>query len=191
MMSAVEPDSPPADARAPDVQVSAFERLVAEHHARVSEVVSRLLGWPPDVGDVVQDVFVKAFEGLSSFEERSGAETWLIRIAINTCRTHQRRRLVRLSHWKQVWEAASRGWRNREEDPAIGIDRPDRGAAIRRAVQRLPATYREVVVLRYLEEWSIDEIAAALGLRRNTVEVRLTRAKERLRSELQGEWDEK
>jgi len=57
-------------------------------------------------------------------------------------------------------------------------------ADVRAAIARLPPTYREVVVLRYLEELGIDEVATVLGLRRNTVEVRLSRARQQLEKTL-------
>jgi RNA polymerase sigma factor (sigma-70 family) len=182
-----------ADARPPDrsgpLQVNrlvagdtdAFDDLVRTRRETVARLVGRLLGWTSDVPDVVQDVFVSALSGIGRFRGDSSVDTWLTRIAINTCRKHQRRRLVR-------WIA----WRRQAEEPAcVGTAGPDSAAMgretfeqVRRAVRNLPPRYREVVVLRYLEDLPITEVAELLGLSRNAVDVRLNRARSRLKDAL-------
>jgi RNA polymerase sigma-70 factor (ECF subfamily) len=159
---------------------SAFDDLVARHQDRVAALAHRLLGWPDDVEDVVQDVFLAALKGLPRFGGRSRLSTWLTSITVNACRSRQRRRaswLRRLAGLRgtrdaDAWNAAPR---------SAGFDAGDE---VRRAVQALPAKYREVVVLRYLEEMSVREVAEAIGLPTNTVEVRLSRARVRLRERL-------
>src|SRR5262245_54345669 len=63
-----------------------LDRLVAQHAPQITRLVRRLLGWPGDVDDVVQDIFVAALKGLPRFNRRSALATWLTRIAINCCR---------------------------------------------------------------------------------------------------------
>ncbi|MEE8451641.1 MAG: RNA polymerase sigma factor [Thermoguttaceae bacterium] len=164
----------------------AFDRLVAAEHARVTRLVARLLGWPSGVEDVVQEVFLAAWRNLPRFRGESDVATWLQRIAINKCRSRQRRWTVRLQ------------WLRREgqnhvpamADPAdrAAIERETRGQ-VRRSIGRLPPKYREVIVLHYLEEQSLDVIAALLNVRRNTIEVRLHRARSRLKEMLGTVWE--
>jgi len=166
-----------------------FERLVAEHQSRVARLCYRLLGWRADIEieDVVQDVFAAAFEGLRQFRGESSVATWLTRIAINRCRSHMRRRgallrllsNVRRRRQAPVWAAA--------DTALVDSEQADR---VLRAVRGLPAKYREVIVLRYLEDMSTDQISQATGLTRNAVEVRLNRARQWLRASLTGMLDE-
>lgn len=153
-----------------------FAQLVAQYQDRVAGLAFRLLGWGHDVEDVVQDVFVAVLQNLSSFRGQSRLATWIYRITVNECRRHRRKRLLRLNFWRQP-------------KPSVE-DGPPRAATIeiqqqvRSAVAALAQPHREVVVLRYLEGLDIPEIAQILGLSRNAVEVRLSRARDRLRSVL-------
>ncbi len=72
-----------------------FDRLVADYAPRVRQLAFRLLSWDPELEDVVQDVFVKAFERQAQFRGASDPGTWLFRITVNTCRSHQRRQATR------------------------------------------------------------------------------------------------
>src|SRR5262245_61165392 len=74
---------------------AAFDQLVTVHQDGIARLVHRLLGWPSDVDDVVQDVFVDALRNLNRFDGRSSVLTWLTRLTINRCRTHQRRQWLR------------------------------------------------------------------------------------------------
>ena len=168
--------------RVADGAASTFPQLVAQHQARVAGLAYRLLGWRADVEDVVQDVFVTALEYLPGFRGDCRLDTWLYRLTVSQCRRERRRRFFR---WRLL-----RAARDEAEPPAPGAaETQERAAEVRAAVRSLPQRYREVVVLRYLEDLPIEEIALILGLRRNAVEVRLTRARERLRQML-GQWDE-
>ena len=153
-----------------------FDRLVADQHARVTRLVSRLLGWSPDVQDVVQDVFVSALTALPRFEGRSRVDTWISRIAVNACRSHTRRQFFRLRRRRPLDDAP-------DDRPTGGLD-TESVTAVRKAIRELPAREREVIVLRYLEDLPAAEIANILGIRKNAVEVRLHRAKKRLEAPL-------
>ncbi len=163
-------------------QPAVFDRLVEIHQAKVARLACRLLGWPADVDDVVQEVFLAVWKGLPRFRGQADLATWLIRITVNKCRSHRRKEMVRLAWlWRKGQEEAA----NSEPADRAALDR-ETHAEVRRGVRRLPVRYREVVVLRYLEEMPVEEIGRVLGLKRNTVEVRLHRARERLRKELAG-----
>jgi RNA polymerase sigma factor (sigma-70 family) len=155
--------------------------LIAEHAPQVTQLVRRLLGWPGDVDDVVQDVFVAALRGLARFDGRSTLSTWLTRIAINCCRSHQRRMALR--RWlplRLLGEGPAAA-----ADPAGELKEQDTQEQVRSAIRQLPARDREVIVLRYLEERSIDEIAGLCGSSTGAVEVRLSRARRKLEALLE------
>jgi len=159
---------------------AAFECVLAMYQGRVAKLAQRLLGWDApaaDVDDVVQEVFLAAWEKAARFRGQSSLWTWLTAITLNRCRTHQRKRWLR----KAVGL------------PAAGIEAPAAGrpaeddeeaARVRRAVTQLPERDREVIVLFYLEQWPLARIAALLRLKENAVSVRLNRARARLRERL-------
>lgn len=160
-----------------------FERVVSGYQECVARLASRLLGWSQDVDDVVQEVFLAVLKGLPKFRGHSRLDTWVIRITINKCRTHRRRQLLRLR-----WRTGSGA--DRFASAAAPADQGTMDQEVfeqvRDAVRALPARYREVVVLHYLEQMSVDTIAESLGTSRNVVEVRLHRARARLKDRLSG-----
>jgi len=161
---------------------SAFDAIVAAHEAAVARLARRLLGWPQDVGDVVQEVFIAAYAGLARFRGESSLGTWLTRITINKCRRQLRRRALRQVF--QMADARDRRLVHCGSTPDRELMNGERHARVRRAVYGLPDKYREVIVLRYLEDQSVREIAASLAISPGAVEVRLTRARARLRQRL-------
>jgi RNA polymerase sigma-70 factor (ECF subfamily) len=160
----------------------AFDRVVVAEQAYVARLVGRLLGWRTDVDDVVQDVFVSALAAWPKFRGECAARTWLARIAINRCRSYQRRRLVGLGLVARLRERFS----GHAPTPATNpIERDEECEKVRGAMSRLRPRDREVLVLHYLEELPAAEVATLLGLSRGTVEVRLTRARCRLKKILE------
>ena len=149
---------------------SAFDRIVERYAAEVAALANRLLGWPGDVEDVTQDVFLAAFVGLRKFRRDCSLKTWLFTITINKCRSYRHKRKLRQSQAVPMKDHSSMGTEDFQR--------------VRRAVARLPAKYREPVVLRYLEGLPTEEIARILGISTNALHVRLSRARERLRQEV-------
>jgi len=159
---------------------AAFARLVEMHEDRIARLASRLLGWHGEVEDVVQEVFVRCLEHLPKFRWESGLVTWLSTLTINECRRRRRR----------LWSWLSFFHRNALERsdshmPADALPmQQERSECVRHAVRELPAKYREVVVLRYLEGMEVEEICRVLRLSRSSVDVKLHRAREQLRDVL-------
>lgn len=160
----------------------AFELLVSLYQRRVARLAYRLLGWNADVDDVVQDVFLRALRNARRYRGDASLWTWLTRITINCCRAHQSRRLI----LEKLRRALSRR-RAAASPPSDGQAICDeRARQVRSAVAALPTRSREVVVLFYLEQRSIAEIAALLKTSTNAVEVRLHRARSKLRVALKS-----
>jgi RNA polymerase sigma factor (sigma-70 family) len=165
---------------------SAFDRIIEVHGAEVAALAYRLLGWRQDADDVVQEVFIAAFKGLKRFRGDCSLRTWLFTITISKCRTHRYRRLLRFRQVavddEELHPSSDRG----ADGPAIDAEDAMR---VRRAVRSLPAKYREAVALRYLQGMETAEICELLRISNNALEVRLNRARKRLR-EVLGEWVE-
>ncbi len=166
---------------------SAFDGIVKRYAAGIAALANRLLGWPGDVDDVVQEVFVAAFLGLKKFRGDCCLRTWLSIITVNKCRSHRLRRRLRLRPARVGTEAMA-GLDHGGDKAAMDAET---FARVRRAVQSLPRKYREVVVLRYLEGLETDEICELLRVTANTMQVRLNRARGRLREQLGDLLEEK
>jgi RNA polymerase sigma-70 factor (ECF subfamily) len=160
---------------------SAFDRIVEQYSAGVAALANRVLGWPQDVEDIVQDVFVAAFGGLKRFRGDCRLRTWLFTITINRCRSHRYRHVLRLRRTALEEAGAHLVSDDNGEQAALAHETL---ARVRRAVRALPAKYREVVALRYLQELETSEICEILGISANTMQVRLNRARKRLRQSL-------
>lgn len=162
---------------------SAFEELVAATQSRLMRLICRLIDSPADTEDVMQEVYVSVLQGLPRFRHASSFTTWVTRITVNTCRTYRRRASRR--QWLAVGLRRSASVNAEVVQEAVTDDAEE----VRNAVRQLAAKYREPVVLHYFEHQSIAEVAAILGLKTNTVEVRLSRARRQLRSALAGRLD--
>jgi len=165
--------------------VDAFEELVRHHSRRVFGILAGLLGNMDDIRDVTQDVFLKAFEHIGSFQGRSKFSTWLTSIAINTGT-----QLLRESKpLEPLEEEDDEGFRPRQiqnwaENPEQLFAASQRDELVRAAVLRLPEKYRVVVLLRDLEQLSTEEAATALDLSIAALKARLLRGRLMLRESL-------
>lgn len=160
----------------------ALARLYAEHAGRLTAVAARLLGSRADAEDVVQDLFVGLPEALGRYEERGQVGAWLrrlvIRLALGRLRAERRRGEEPLDV-RAIDQPRSAARRQGAGSPPadVLVDR----VALERAVAALPEPLRLVFLLREVEGYAHDEIAALLGISRNASEVRLFRAVRRLR----------
>jgi len=169
------PESPAASNR------ESFDRTVEQFHEPIRRLVFRLLGWRDGADDVVQEVFLSAWAAWPRFGNKECPGLWLKRIAVNKCRSRLRREAVR-RRWFNWLIASSLG------EPAEAIEDSlaarERAGRVRAAIDSLSHRYREVAVLHYLEQMDVTEITEVTGARRNTVEVRLHRARQQLKERL-------
>lgn len=163
----VDPDAElVAKVRNGDLDV--FEELINRHSRRVYRTLVGILGNDDEARDAMQDTFLKAFQHLGEFQQRSKFSTWLVSIASNTGlqRLRDRRHVESLD---EDGSASEEGFRPREvrawtDDPEELCSKAEIRALVENTVMKLPAKYRVVVVLRDLEQLSIEETAEALGL---------------------------
>ena len=174
---------------------AAFEQLVNERSGEIYGLLYRLTENSEEARDLTQETFLRAFQSIGHFRGDADLKTWIYRIAINQAR----------NRWR--W------WRRRRRDSTVSIDstnvdgRPtlvatlransssdpeqatlarERESALRTALGSVRRVYREAVVLRDIEGFSYEEIAATLEISVGTVKSRLARGRQELRQKLEG-----
>jgi RNA polymerase sigma-70 factor (ECF subfamily) len=159
----------------------AYETLVRRHNQRLFRAARSIVRDDDEAEDVVQQVWVAAYQGLAGFRGESALATWLTRIVVNEALARRRRQKKgeHLTLIDQEAHAVSDG-RTPEEQAADG----ELGRLLEAHIDRLPDIYREVLVLRDVEEMTTAETAACLGISEEAVRVRLHRARRDLQSSL-------
>ena len=175
---------------------AAFETLVNERSGEIYGLLYRLTENAEEARDLTQETFLRAFQSIIHFRGESDLRTWIYRIAINQAR----------NRWR--W------WRRRRRDATVSIDAPEIGGgrlgliatlksntikdpeqdtlanererALKKALSSLKRVYREAVVLRDIEGFAYEEIAATLEISVGTVKSRLARGRQELRRKLEG-----
>ncbi len=169
---------------------AAFDWLVTYYHAPVYSLVSGMVGDAADAADVTQEVFLKAFRGITGFRRGSSLKTWLYRIAIREALNHRR------WWWRHVRQQTSI---DAETDAGlIAVDLQDLSATpfeqlaareiqavVRQALQAVPEVFRSAVILRDLEGLSYEEVAEVLDVSVGTVKSRILRGRRALREILE------
>lgn len=168
----------------------AFRHVMRRSNQRLFRVARGVLNNDDEAEDVVQEAYVHAYEKLASFRGEASLLTWLTRIVLNEAygRLRHRRPTVDI---EQIEAAQAEGGRvlafpSRfgSEDPAAAAAREQMRHLLERAVDELPEPFRIVFVLREIEECTVEETAASLELRPETVKTRLHRARRLLRAAL-------
>jgi RNA polymerase sigma-70 factor (ECF subfamily) len=170
-------------------EIQLYHELIRPYERSVYVMALSYMKNEADAEDVSQEAFIRAFRKLGSFRAESKFSTWLISITINEARTRLRRQaLIRMEPLDQhpdedkgISPALLRDWR---EIPSEAVEREEVRNLIRLAVEQLPDIYREVFLLRDVEELTINETAEALNISIPSVKVRLHRARMRLQKQL-------
>ena len=166
-----------------------FHLLIRPYETQLYRTAFALMRNEAEAEDVVQDAVLKAYRKLASFRGDSKFSTWLIAITLNEARARLRRenRVMIDSLDAQPEErgdftpAALTDWR---EVPLAALERQEIRELVQSAVAQLPDAYREIVTLRDVEELSVNETAALLGISISLVKVRLHRARMMLHKKL-------
>jgi RNA polymerase sigma-70 factor, ECF subfamily len=164
-------------------EVDVFHELVRPYEKLVYVTVFTMLRNEAEAEDAAQQVMISAFRNLKSFRGDAKFSTWLVTIAMNEAR--QRLRKAKMAATESLDEekegrdgdftpAVLTDWR---EIPSEALEKKEIREKLREAVAQLPTIYREVLVLRDLEELNQEETASALGINVSLVKVRLHRAR--------------
>src|ERR1700758_1744279 len=166
-----------------------FHLLIRPYEQQLYRTALALVKNEAEAEDVVQDAVLKAYRKLAGFRGDAKFSTWLIAITLNEARTRlreeKRAALDSLENRIEIegdyTPAALTDWR---EVPSDALERKEICALIQQAIAELPDTFREVVMLRDMEELSVQETAQALGISISLVKVRLHRARLLLQKQL-------
>jgi RNA polymerase sigma-70 factor, ECF subfamily len=182
-MASFDQSQPHAQAQTRPVQQ--IDRLVCEHYAYIHRLALSILDDPAEADDAAQETFIAAHRALSSFRGQSSPRTWLTSIAVNTCRGRLRRRKVRQAMQSTLEALHLLAERPHVAEQAVMQNETDR--ELWQAVDELlDEKHRLPVILRYVHDLSVPEIAMALGISQGTVHSRLHYARQKLANALEG-----
>ncbi len=139
--------------------VGAFNELVRRYQQKVYWIARRVVKTHEDADDVVQDVFIKAYDGLKEFRSESGFYTWLYRITVNVALNAVRSRKLKSFFGTEdtAEEPVDTGARPDEQ-----LERSEYDALLKKAIDRLPPKQKLVFTMRYIDQMSYDEMAVTL-----------------------------
>ncbi|HEY8346169.1 MAG TPA: sigma-70 family RNA polymerase sigma factor [Symbiobacteriaceae bacterium] len=164
---------------------AALCELIRRYERKTYNLAFRLMGNHADASDAAQEALVRVYMRLHKFRGDAAFSTWLFRVVTNTCLDELRRR-ERLQHLSLDEPLTTEDGplpRQSMVDTASPLELVERGElqeAVQRAINRLPADYRAVVVLRDIQDYSYQQIAYCLGTSLGTVKSRLHRARQAL-----------
>jgi RNA polymerase sigma-70 factor (ECF subfamily) len=169
-------------------QTLAFEELVLRHRQRVLAVAQRITNNREDAEDVAQESFHKAFLHLGAFQEKSRFSTWLTRIAMNEAFMLLRRRRegveVLPENPDDGTERSSEAFVDQGPNPEESCWRRERAGLLTRAINCLGPTIRTAILLRDIQERSVEETAQILGTSISAVKARVFQGRRKLRRTL-------
>lgn len=159
-----------------------FQMIVARYERKLLLYLTHLIGGRDEADDLLQDVFVKAYQHLGSFDRERRFSSWIYRIAhnegVNWIRKKSRRPII---VWEDIAESRSEGGVSDDSETAEeSWVRRERRDDVRRALRGLPEADREILTLRYYLDKSYREIAEITDIPINTVASRVNRAKKKL-----------
>jgi RNA polymerase sigma-70 factor (ECF subfamily) len=166
-----------------------FGPLVQKYQQRVFSLVYHLVRRRDEAEDLAQEIFIKAFRAIKSYNFQSSFVTWLSRIATNHCYDYLRHeRASRVSFYWQMGEDSQRHFEtDAESKPEHVLDHEEQAVLkdfVSKLLERAPENDRKILVLKELEDYSVEEIAGILNLKPTTVKVRLHRARKRMLEDL-------
>lgn len=169
--------------------VDAFEVLVSRHQKRMLNVAFRLTNDYDDACEVVQDVFVSAYKNIGSFRGEAKFTTWLTTITVNLSKnrlkqikSRQGREAFSLDEPVQIEEGEIRIDPPSKEPSVLDcLEKRDTQNKVQDCIKALEPEYREVIVLRDMQDFSYEEIGGMLKMREGTVKSRLFRVREAIK----------
>ena len=164
-------------ARARRGDADAFEQLVAAYRNQVFRLALRMCGNEADADEVAQEAFLSAWKGLPNFRGESRFSTWLYQLTTHAAIDLMRRE-KRQAAAEDIDEITTA---DDGPSPQQQVERAETQREIRSALMQLPEEYRQVLLLRFMQELSYEEIGRALKLPVGTVKSRLNRAKAQLK----------
>ena len=167
----------------------AFAALVRQESPRLYRVLLRFVHDPDEARSVMQETFLQAYERRDTFRGDAKLTTWLYAIGINLARAAHRKQIRRRVLTEQDMERLQPSFQEgmltgafSRWNPGQQVERSERQRLVHEAIERLSDSYREVVILRDIEQLSTAEAAQVLGISEGATRVRLHRARQALRA---------
>ncbi|MBW5448205.1 RNA polymerase sigma factor SigW [Cohnella sp. CFH 77786] len=168
----------------------AFAEIVSLYKDKLYHLAYRMTGNRQEAEDVVQDTFLRVFKNLERYDENQKFSTWIYRIATNQCidRLRKRRNVYSLDAESSDHEGLD-GYAmmpSDERTPESELIQSETQRLIHQAIETLPVKYKSVMVLRYLQDLSLQEISEVLDMPVTTIKTRVHRGREFLRKKLEN-----
>ncbi|PIU08741.1 MAG: hypothetical protein COT31_02185 [Candidatus Moranbacteria bacterium CG08_land_8_20_14_0_20_34_16] len=169
--------------------VARYDEIIDRYQGKLFAYLYRLMGSKEDADDVLQDVFLKAYENLKSYDPKRKFSSWIYRISHNEAVNYIRRKsLKKFISWENIVMSKDKLEMSNSENGADKIFlKKERKQELERALEKLPFKYRQILLLRYFSEKSYQEISEILAKPINTVGTLISRAKEKLYFEMKKE----
>jgi RNA polymerase sigma-70 factor (ECF subfamily) len=169
--------------------IQAFEALILDYEKSVYGICFRMLRDREEAYDLSQEVFIKAYKGLSSFQFQSKFSTWIYRIATNACLDYLKKKRVDVAFSLNQTVGDDEFTPEMEDEtapePQAELERKEVREQIEEAIGQLSEKYREAIILRELEGLSYEEIADITESSLGATKTRIKRGRERLREILE------
>src|ERR671918_679088 len=164
---------------------AAWDAIVRQNWRKVFNVAYKFVGKHDEAEDLTQDIFLKIFKSLDTFDRRANFQTWLISISRNLCIDHYRSVRKERETIDRDVDANELTPASRDPGPVAALEQADRVMLLRQAMAALPDTLRTAVLMRDIQELSYQEIADALRLPEGTVKSRINRGRTELARQIQ------
>lgn len=159
---------------------AAWDLIVQQYRRKVFNVAYKFVGKHDEAEDLTQDIFLKIFKSLDTFDRRANFQTWLISVSRNLCIDHYRSVRKERETIDRDVDTSELAPATREPGPIAALEQRDRVALLRKALAALPDTLRTAVLMRDIQELSYQEIADTLRLPEGTVKSRINRGRTEL-----------
>jgi RNA polymerase sigma-70 factor, ECF subfamily len=158
----------------------AWDEIVRLYWRKVFNVAYKFVGRQDEAEDLAQDIFLKLFKSLKTFDRRANFSTWLISVSRNLCIDHYRSMRREHDVVTHDVDVVSLARPSALDSPQVALERRDRVALLRAALDKLAPSLRTAVILRDIQELSYQEIAERLGVPEGTVKSRINRGRTEL-----------
>jgi RNA polymerase sigma-70 factor (ECF subfamily) len=168
----------------------AWGEIVRQHWRKVFNIAYKFTGKHDEAEDLTQDVFVKIFKSLNTFDRRANFQTWLVSVSRNLCIDHYRSVRKERETIDRDVDAGQLTPAAQTTSPFAALEQRDRVELLKKAMDQLPPTLRSAVLLRDIQELSYQEIADRLHLPEGTVKSRINRGRTELARQIRRLRDE-
>ena len=168
----------------------AWEQIVRQHWRKVFNIAYKFTGKHDEAEDLTQDVFLKIFKSLDTFDRRANFQTWLVSVSRNLCIDHYRSVRKERETIDRDVDAGQLAPVAQTTSPIAALEQRDRVDLLKKALDQLPPTLRSAVLLRDIQELSYQEIADRLHLPEGTVKSRINRGRTELARQIRRLRDE-